>query len=367
MATKKKKEEDQVEPETQESVPEDNNERMGNNMSEDYKPGIGVDIGTSFIQVARRKADGKVDFVSQRDAFYEIIPVSSVNAKLIERSLRNRKAFYLNKNNHFFVVGQSAIDIANERQESVQRPLKRGVLSARDKESFGMLSVILESLAGTAKVEKESCYYSYPADPIDAQFDAVYHQNVIGKIFQNLGYAPTPVLESEALVYSELLDEDLTGVTISCGAGMTNVTVAYMGENILSFSIAKGGDWIDESVARQMGLSDTVVQAEKEAGIDLLNPDGDIQEGIAIYYETLIKYVADSLEYKFKTSVQQIPKFKEPIIVVVSGGTSLAGGYLAKLEEAFLEKTLPFGVKEMRAASDPLRAVANGALIAAQL
>jgi actin-like ATPase involved in cell morphogenesis len=367
MATKKKKLEDQTELDVQEVSPEDNNERMGNNMTDEYKPGIGVDIGTSFIQVARRKADGKVDFISQRDAFYEIVPVSSVNAKLIERSLRNRKAFYLNRDNRFYVVGQNAIDIANERQESVQRPLKRGVLSARDKDSFGMLSVIIESLAGPAKVEKESCYYSYPADPIDAQFDAVFHQNVIGKIFRNLGYAPTPVLEAEALVYSELLDEDLTGVTISCGAGMTNVCVAYMGENILSFSVAKGGDWIDESVATQMGLSDTVVQAEKEAGIDLFNPDSDIKEGIAIYYDTLIKYVADSLEYKFRTSVHQIPKFKEPIIVVVSGGTSLAGGFLQKLEEALVEKTLPFGVKEMKPASDPLRAVANGALIAAQL
>ena len=334
---------------------------------EEYKPGVGLDVGTSFLQVSRRRLNGKVSFISQRDAYYEIRPASSVNAKLIERSLRHRNAFYLKKENRYYIIGTSAIDIANERQHSVERPLKSGVLSAKDRNSFGMLSVILESLLKKASIEGEQCYYSVPANPIDMPFDNVYHENVLNRILTNLGYAPTSLLEAEALVYSELLDEDLTGCTISCGAGMTNVAISHLGSNVLSFSIAKGGDFIDSSVAIQLGLPDSIVQAEKEAGLNLFEPNGDIQEGLSIYYNSLIKYIVDNLEYKLKLEVQKIPKFKDPIVVVISGGTSLAGGFLTKFEEALFEKILPFEVKEIRSAGDPMTAVANGCLIASQL
>ena len=34
------------------------------------------------------------------------------------------------------------------------------------------------------------------------------------------------------------------------GAGMCNVCVMYQGMSALSFSVARGGDWIDENVIK---------------------------------------------------------------------------------------------------------------------
>ena len=39
------------------------------------------------------------------------------------------------------------------------------------------------------------------------------------------------------------------------GAGMCNIAVMYQGMTALSFSVARGGDWIDECVSQDTGVS----------------------------------------------------------------------------------------------------------------
>jgi hypothetical protein len=341
----------------------------------DYSSGIGLDVGTSFIQIARAKVDGNVDFLSQRDAFFTITPSSPQNAKIIKTQILDKlKALYLVKDGNFYLIGKNAIDYAATLHKSAQRPLKRGVLSTSDRDSVGMLSVIIKELLGTPQVQGEKCCFCYPANPVDEAYDNIYHRDLISKIVASAGYTPIPILEAEAIVYSELIDEDLTGICISFGAGMTNVCVSYMGENVVSFSLAKGGDYIDQSVALPLGCSDTEVQTVKEAGIDLLNPIGETQEILQSYYINLIKYVVDNLELKLSQS-NSVPKFKDPITIIVSGGTSKAGGFIDILQDQFnfkdkdlgIDRNFPFTIKSLRPATDPLTAVANGCLIISQL
>lgn len=330
-----------------------------------YVPGIGLDIGTSFLQVARETAEGRTEFLSERDAFYAIKPSSPIAAKFVEKSLTSKQAFVLKSEGVFYVVGRQAIETAIERGGVVERPLKSGVLSMKDKESMSMLAVLIKALVKESEHGNEICVYTYPADPIDQDFDVVYHQNRMAEILGNLGYEAVPLLEAEALAYSELMDDDLTGIAISCGAGMHNLAVFHLGECLLSFSIAQGGDYIDRSVAKPLGISETEVQAEKENNLDLSNPKGEVQETIVMYYDNLIKYICDVLEKKFST-VDDVPKFGGAVPVVVAGGTSLPKGYLEKITRALKSKTFPFEIGEIKRAGDPLTAVANGCLIYAQ-
>jgi len=332
-----------------------------------YLSGIGVDIGTSFLQVARERTDGKVEFVSERDAFYAIKPTSAVSAKFIEKSLVQKGAFVLKSDGIFYVVGREAIATAIERGGSVERPLKKGVLSMKDKDAMGMLAVLLKSLVKEAQTPGEICVYSYPADPLDQSFDVVYHQHRMGEILGKMGYKAVPLLEAEALAYSELMDEDLTGIAVSCGAGMFNFACFSVGQCLLSFSIAQGGDYIDKSVAKPLDISETEVQAEKESPtMDLNNPKGQIQETIVMYYDNLIKYVCDVLEKKIG-QFDEMPKFTKPITIVISGGTSLPKGFMEKMSVALLSKNFPFTIGNIKRAGDPLTAVANGCLIFSQM
>ena len=337
-------------------------------MDNGYKPGIGLDIGTSFIVCSRMKENGQVEFRSERDAFFVMAPQGKANTKMIEQMLKQKGAFSLKEEGKFFVVGSHAIDLANVRLHPVERPLKRGVLSDSESHTFAMLSKLIESVVGQASVANELCVFTFPANPIDQDFDVIYHQNRLREILTGLGYKPMPLLESMALAYSELLEDNLTGLVMSWGAGMVNISILDLGENLLSFAIADGGDYIDRKVAKQQNISETIVQAEKESGINLLKPQDKLQKAITIYYDALINYVVDALENKFN-SMEKMPRFESKIPVIISGGTSLPEGFIERVSFALVSKKFPFEIKDIRRAThpDPLKSVSNGCLIYSQM
>jgi hypothetical protein len=332
----------------------------------DYRPGIGLDVGTSFLISARMKTDGQVEFKSERDAFFVVKPLGKANSKLLEKTLRDQGTFTLKEDGNFFIVGKDALAMANMRQKSVERPLKRGVISDNEVSSFGMLSKLIESLIGTAAEVGELAVYTYPADPVDYDMDIIYHKNRMFEILDGLGYRPMPILEGEALAYSELANDDYSGIAISCGAGMFNLSVFSTTENMLSFSISQGGDYIDKMVSKQMKIPETAVQAEKESDIDLLNPEDKLQRAIVIYYDALINHVVNALETKF-SDISDFRRFGKKIPIVIAGGTCMPLGFLEKISAALLSRSWPFEIGDIRRAKNPLTAVANGTLIYAQM
>ena len=62
-----------------------------------------------------------------------------------------------------------------------------------------------------------------------------------------------------------------------------------------------------------------------------------------------------------------LPKFKNPLPVVIAGGTSRPKGFVDLFKKKLDENGFPLPVKEVRHANDPLHAVARGCLIAAKV
>src|SRR5574338_1008747 len=88
-------------------------------MSEEQIPkGVGLDVGTSFLVAGRFEQDGKIHFRKIRDCFLELEPKSPINKKFIQKGLDERKAPYIEKNDSFFVLGEDAFLLANERHRS---------------------------------------------------------------------------------------------------------------------------------------------------------------------------------------------------------------------------------------------------------
>ena len=69
-------------------------------------------------------------------------------------------------------------------------------------------------------------------------------------MFGKLGYDARSISEGLAVVYGEMESSNYTGIGISCGGGLCNVCLAYLSVPVFSFSIPKGGDFIDSAVAR---------------------------------------------------------------------------------------------------------------------
>lgn len=330
----------------------------------DQTPGVGIDIGTMNI-VSARQEGGVVRTRRIRDAFLDLDPET-------KKFLKMSKVDYYEADwsDQLIVVGDSALNMANFFKREVRRPLAKGLIAAGESDAQRVLSYIIQNVLDKPSVEKEHCYYSVPSDPIDiADQDVVYHTEIFRKIVEEHGYIAHPMNEAMAIIYSQCADTHFSGIAISYGSGMCNVALAYQTMMSMSFSLARGGDWIDLHAAKALGSTATRVCSIKEkGGFDLSAPPKDNREAeaIALYIRALIRYTLEKIAQRFKMERNTID-LPEPIPFVVSGGTTRADGFMQLFEEEFnaVKKGFPIPISGIRRAKDPMTAVAEGLLVLA--
>lgn len=345
-------------------------------MSE-FKPGRGLDIGTSFIICSREYTEGeKVMYTEFRDAFLKLKPSSPIAKKMMAKGLKGQQ-YFEDVDGSYIVVGQDAIERAIERNTSANRPLVRGVISPREKQARRILRHIFKEILGKPAEENEKLIYSVPAQPVDQpaeEFDVGFHTDAINNDIRALGFTPSPLSEAEAICYSELEGDDYTGVCLSFGAGMVNACLMSAGEGIVHWSTTRSGDWVDRMAAQATAAPDTVVQVEKEHSsftVGQETQNNPILSAVSLYYIRLIDYTVQHMIARL-SKVENLPKFTEPLPIIVAGGTSQAKGFVEEFQKILKDRNtgdnaLPFEVKEVRAAGSPLRAVSRGCLLASQL
>jgi hypothetical protein len=338
-----------------------------------HKPGRGLDLGTSYVIVGRTLKGGRINYTEMRDCFFELMPKTRISRQIMIKGLEGQK--YFQDGDKFIVIGQDAIERAIERHESTFRPMERGVLSPKERRARSILRFILKYILGEPVEPNERIIYSVPSQPIDMlanQFDIAFHQDAISNDLQDLGFAPSAIPEAEAVCYSELRDENYTGIGMSWGAGMVNVNLMSSGESVIHWSTTQSGDWIDRMAAISSDVPDTVVQVEKEQGEFVVGeevPGDPLLSSIAIYYKRLIDYTV-KLMIKQLTRAGKMPKLLRPVPIVLAGGTAQAKGFKEAFERSWeknLNGELPFSIKEVRLAKDPLRAISRGCLLASEL
>lgn len=329
----------------------------------------GLDVGTSFI-VLSKEENSNIIYKDFRDAFYIIKPTTPVATKMIEKGLAG-KVFVKDTDGSFILLGKDAIEKAIERNDLARRPMYKGVVSVKEKESRRILSFILKEVVGQPSEPNEKLVFCIPAQPVDQEdedFDVGYHEDVVKSILAECGYNAKAVNEAEALCYAELENDDYTGISISAGSGMHNICVMLNGEPTVLLSTTKSGDWIDRMASVATGENDSVVQAEKENGDFTVGEPNDNQvlAAVSSYYERLIDYTTKQLSAAL-TGHKSLPKFKEPLTIVIAGGTSLAKGYVQMFRDKLEANNFPLQIKEIRHAKDPLHSVSKGCLIAAKV
>jgi hypothetical protein len=280
-------------------------------------------------------------------------------------------AGFIEDGDKLYLIGEPALVLANIFNRESRRPLSQGVISAGEEEAEKILSVLVENILGRASVEGETCFYSVPAAPIDKDMSIIFHQAMFSKIIANLGYEPHAKNEAAAIVYSNAAKEKFSALSISWGAGMVNVCLMYQTLEGMTFSLSRGGDWIDVNAAQATGTTATRITAIKEQGVDLLDASkGDPKnsrerEAIQVYYKSLVMYALDSIKNEFVKRRGTI-NLPESIPIILSGGTAKAANFKEFFEDAFnsIKETFPIPISEIRMASDPLNAVAQGLLVA---
>lgn len=329
--------------------------------SDDVVAGVGIDLGTMNFVSARRVGKSGVRTSRIRNAFLDL-PMEHKNMlKLSQKS-------FVELDGRLLVIGDEAIDTANLFNKEARRPMSGGMIAAGEIDAQQVIALMMKHTLGEPKTHGEKCFYSVPAPAIDIQgSDVTYHSAILGKILSELGYAAKPANEAQAIVYSECASDTFSGLGISFGAGMVNVCLTYNALNALEFSLGRSGDYIDQGAARAVNTTAAKICMIKEnPEFDINHPKNREEEAIALFIQTLIDYVISNIIKQF-TKVKNEILIPKPIPIVISGGTSLAKGFVEKFKEQFenYRSKFPVQISEIRAAKDPMTAVATGLLILA--
>ncbi|MEL7340285.1 MAG: hypothetical protein AAGM67_07350 [Bacteroidota bacterium] len=336
-------------------------------MSENAKPkeqpkqkvtlGRGLDIGTMNL-VASKMVNGDIKSTRMRDAFLDLPATSKKMLKLSQISFTERDGEIL-------LLGDAAMEMANMFGREARRPLSAGLVSAGEVDSLEVLGLLISSLLKEPTVPGEYCYFSVPAAPVDMDRDVVYHRGVFERIVKECGFTPVASNEAMAIIFAEAAPT-FSGISISFGSGMANVALALNTIEGLTFSVGRGGDYIDQGAAKSVGSTSSRICAIKERGIDLMNPQSREEEALAFYYKNLIEYVVDQIAVEFD-KIRSRFSLPNAIPMILSGGTSMVGNFLEFFNSVFEPKRAKFPIElsEVKMASNPLNAVSHGLLIQA--
>jgi hypothetical protein len=320
---------------------------------------VGLDVGTSKVVAARKKGK-EIEAAAQLNAF---IPVPY--SRFTETILGQNDISYYRENDELVIYGTATERFANMFNAECRRPMSDGMLNPREKWAMPVLEAILRMLLPRAPKKDEILSFSVPAAPEGKEAELTYHEANLRRHFEALGYKAVAINEGLAVIFSELEDENFTGIGISCGGGMCNVALAYLSIPTVMFSVMKGGDYIDSAAGSVLGEHATRIKVLKEEGLDLTRPPHDkYEKTLQIYYEDLVETLVEALRKSVTTS-ERLPKTERPLTIVLSGGTSKPRGFLELFERTLKSRSFPLEISEVRMATDPLTATARGALIAA--
>ncbi len=325
----------------------------------EYSQALGLDVGTSRIVVART-GDKKYRYEAQLNAFITL-PYS----KLAESLLQREEVFHEVQGSDLVVAGNDAQRFAEIFHVETRRPMLNGVLNPQEPHSLSVVRRIITRLIGRATSEGQKIFFSVPAPVANREEGLTYHEASIHQILTDLGYHATPIGEGLAVVFGELAGSNYTGIGISCGSGLCNVCLAVLSVPVISFSVPKAGDFIDNKASLVTGELATRLRVQKEQTFHLNGLSGDrVQNALNVYYAEMIEHLADTLRATI-SSTQRLPKLDKSVPLVLSGGTAMPSGFLERFEATIRAKDFPLRLSDVRMSADPLNSTARGALMAA--
>lgn len=349
---------------------------------------VGVDIGTMFLVKAQMdEVVGGASFISERNAFLQ----ANTNVDT-EDTLKENNWSYARHGDNFYILGEDAIRLKtllgfspSEQNKNItvaqvgelRRPMKDGILNTSQEKqlSIAIIQKLIANLIGPPSCPKENLCFCAPGDPVDRNLSVVVHKSLLTSFLVSLGYDVECIPEALAIIFSErpvAADEKdpsgeapHSGIAMSFGAGMCNICLAWRKMPLISFSIARSGDWIDREAAAVAGVDVAVMTRFKETKFDLSKVDhSDMKQSILdIFYQEMITHALTNFADKFNQLKRE--DIDVPLEIVVAGGTASVPGFLTKFNEVLSVQTLPFKVKGVRLATNPLYAVANGCLLKA--
>lgn len=320
---------------------------------------VGLDVGTSRI-VAAWPTDNGFKYESQLNSFVTL-PAS----KITESVLLKEEVPHVVQGGEILIPGNESDRFADLLSGELRRPMQKGFLNPNEPESITMMQYLFKQMLGTAAHSRQKLFFSVPAPPPGQEENLTYHEATLRQILTELGYDAKPVNEGLAVIYSELENTNFTGIGVSCGGGLCNVSMSYLAVPVIQLSVPKAGDFIDSNAAKVTGELANRVRLMKEDKFYLngFSPE-KAHQVLTVFYDDMIQSLVKAMREAF-AQAKSLPRLGRPIPLVLSGGSALPGGFKDRFETALRANDFPVPISEVRMASEPLRSTAKGALIGA--
>lgn len=328
----------------------------------------GFDCGTYNLVHCNRDGEGNFVYKREVNAFLEL-PLEN---RFVFNMMKQAGVPLIERDKVAYALGEAAVNMTyTMSQLELKRPMIHGCVNPKEKDAFQIMSIMMHSLIDNVQKDGETLYYCVPANAINQDTDAEYHQRILDAIFKayrsETGFKVDahPINEALALVYAELAKKAYTGIGVSFGAGMVNLCYSMYGNPVFSFAIVNSGDWIDRQAAKATGESISFINKEKTK-VDLAKqPNTLVERAIATQYRLMIEHTVQGIKQGF-SDITKTVRTDAPVDVVIAGGTSSPNGFADLLKETLEQTDLPIKIGDIIRPADPLFSVARGCLLAAE-
>lgn len=330
---------------------------------------IGLDLGAQSFRSVRRRS-GQLHAFQSRSA-YSVLPDSPAQRRILEQS----GIPYALCEGYLVLIGVAALEHCRLFQVPCISLLPGGEVPSDDPLARQILATLVQHHVPRSQEEGEICCYIPPAaSTTEGNTDAEFFTRLI----RLQGFRPLRLAAGMALVLAELVDDSFTGIGCSFGAASCDFTLSYQGIEIVSCSIPRGGDWIDEHFARQTQsycwdpYGNRLLDLEKVAALkeafdgSIVHPVGPEEKLLSRIYAELLTGVIQEAALHF-AGCKQIAHPRGPIQVVCSGGTAQIPGFHDLVSLVFREVSFPVAIREIRLSDPSPYVVARGCLINADL
>ena len=222
-----------------------------------------LDIGTADIVVCAGGAEGETTR-REANAFFTVPALPNTRKILEDKAVR-----FFEKGNRLHVIGNAAEEFANILGGTTRRPMENGLVNLKEDDGIQVIQAILDPMIPPPEKKGRSIWFSAPGDPLDQPGAVMFNASIFKTYLKGRGYAPRPINEAMAVVAAELADQHASGIGISLGGGMCNICFSYLSIPAVTYSIQKGGDFIDRTVGRSVGEAATKIKGIKEQALDL--------------------------------------------------------------------------------------------------
>ncbi len=307
-------------------------------------------------------------------AIYIAVPPADAERRLLERA----GIPYALCDGSALIIGRPADELAPLLHVPRLPILPDGVLPDDDPLSRQLAAALVDALLPAATGAGEICCLTLPG----AADTPVRHQTTEWQFFSRLvrmrGYQPLFVERSQALVVAELGQRAFTGLGLLIDASTSELALAHQGTVLMQAVVPRGGDWIDEQLARKTERIvwdmegngyvdvDAVARWKAESAPSLIFPQSDEAQLLAYLYQQLLQDVVGVFAARCR-DCREIATLRGPLPLVCWGGPTQADGFLPVAAERLEQGRLPLEVGDMRVVADPTYTIARGCLILAEL